>query len=42
MQIISRLLISSNNDDDHYEVLGRRQTKIIITMIISEIMFSFQ
>ena len=40
MPIHSRLLISTNNDDQCYEILVKRQTKK--TMILPEIIILFQ
>ena len=41
MQILSRPLISPNNNDEYYDVLVPRQTKMIRTMILPEIMILF-
>ena len=42
MPILSRLLISSKNDDDHYKALVKRQTEKEGTMILPEITILFQ
>ena len=42
MPILSRLPISPNNDDEHYEVLVKRQPKMERTMTLPEIVILFQ
>ena len=42
MTILSRLPISTNNNDKHYEALVRRQRKGIRTMLLPEITILFQ
>ena len=37
MPIVDRLMISLNNDDEHYKALAERQTKMIGIMILPEI-----
>ena len=41
MPVINRPLIGLNNDDEHYEALIKRQTKMIRTMILPEYMLLF-
>ena len=41
MPILSRLLISPNSDDEHYEASVQGQTKKIRTMILPEIIILF-
>ena len=42
MPTINRPLIGVNNYDEYYEALVKRQTKMIRTMILPEIMLLFQ
>ena len=42
MPILRRLPIRPNNNDEHYEALLKRLTKIIRTMILPEIKILFQ
>ena len=37
----SRLPINLNNDNEHYKVLVKRQTKILLSMILPEIILVF-
>ena len=39
MPIISRLPISINNNEEHYDTLVKRQTKMIKTKVLPEIRF---
>ena len=41
MPIVNMLLISLNNDDEHYKVLVKRQAKMIGIMIPQEIILLF-
>ena len=41
MPIVNRLLINLNNDDEHNEALVKRQTKMILSMILLEIILLF-
>ena len=42
MPTINRPPIGVNNDDEHYEALVKKQTKMIRTMILPEIILLFQ
>ena len=41
MPVVNRLLINSNNDDEHYEALVNRKQKLIKTMILPEYILPF-
>ena len=42
MPTMNRPLVGVNNDAEHYEALVKRQRKMKRTMILSEIILSFQ
>ena len=41
MPLVNRLPISLNNDDEHYQALVKRQTKMIPIMMLPEIIHLF-
>ena len=42
MPILTRLPLNLNNDEEHYEALISRQTKMIGTIVLPEIVLLFQ